>query len=62
VRQVASDYPGVEVRDADILNDADRTATFGVFTTPFIVVDGQLAFVGVPREADLRTLLEQSID
>ena len=33
---------------------ADRVAEYGVFSTPFIVIDDAVEFVGVPREADLR--------
>lgn len=47
----------------NILDDVDRTTLFGVFSTPFIVVDGSLAFVGVPREGELRARIgERSTD
>ena len=55
VREVAKDYSGVEVREVHILDAVERVAGYGVFTTPFIVMDGELEFVGVPRESDLRT-------
>ena len=58
VRQVAPDYPGVEVREIHILDAPDRVVAYGVFSTPFIVIDGRVEFVGVPREADLRGRLE----
>ena len=54
VRQVAPDYAGVDVREVHITDAADRVVEYGVFTTPFIVIDGQVEFVGVPRESDLR--------
>ena len=54
VRQVAPDYAGVEVREIHITDAADRVVEYGVFSTPFIVIDGRLEFVGVPRESDLR--------
>jgi glutaredoxin len=54
VRQVAPDYAGVEVREIHITDAADRVVEYGVFTTPFIVIDGKVEFVGVPRESDLR--------
>jgi glutaredoxin len=54
VRQVAPDYSGVEVREVHITEAPDRVVDYGVFTTPFIVIDGEVAFVGVPRERDLR--------
>lgn len=54
VQKVADDYPGVRVREVHIMDAADRVAEYGVFSTPFIVIDGALEFVGIPREADLR--------
>ena len=54
VRQIASDHAGVEVREVHITEAPDRVVEYGVFSTPFIVIDGELAFVGVPRERDLR--------
>ena len=57
VSRVASRYPGVDVRDVDLVEAAERAARYNVFTTPFIVVDGELAFVGVPREPELEAYL-----
>jgi glutaredoxin len=57
VQQVAPDYPGVEVREIHILDAPERVVAYGVFSTPFIVIDGKVEFVGVPRESDLRERL-----
>jgi len=57
LQQVAPDYPGVEIREIHITEAPDRVVDYGVFTTPFIVIDGRVAFVGVPRESDLRQRL-----
>ena len=61
VRRIVSEYPGVEVRDVHILDAPDRVVQYGVFTTPFLVFDGRLEFVGVPRESDLRERLQQKL-
>jgi glutaredoxin len=61
VRQVAPDYSGLEVRDVHITEAGDRVAGYGVFSTPFIVMDGELEFVGVPREADLRSRIAERL-
>ena len=58
VTQVLADYPGTEVREIHILDAADRVVAYGVFSTPFIVIDGKVEFVGVPREDDLRRRLD----
>ena len=57
VQQIAPDYPDVEVREIHILDAPDRVVEYGVFSTPFIVIDGKLEFVGVPKERDLRDRL-----
>ena len=57
VKQVAPDYPAVEVREIHILDAPDRVVEYGVFSTPFIVIDGKLEFVGVPKESALRDRL-----
>ena len=54
VQKVADDYPGVRVREVHIMDASDRVAEYGVFSTPFIVMNGALEFVGMPRDADLR--------
>ena len=54
VKTVAQDYPEVTVKSIHILDAVDRVAAYGVLSTPFIVMDGGLEFVGVPREGDLR--------
>jgi thiol-disulfide isomerase/thioredoxin len=54
VEKVAQEFPDVTVRAIHILEAPDRVAAYGVFSTPFIAMNGALEFVGVPREADLR--------
>ncbi len=57
VRHVALEYSGIEVREVHITEAPERVVDFGVFSTPFIVMDGELEFVGVPRESELRQRL-----
>jgi len=40
---------------------AERVADYNVFTTPFIVMDGELTFGGIPRESDLRAHIAQRL-
>ena len=58
VKRVACDYAGVEVREVHITEAVDRVVSYGVFTTPFIVIDGRVEFIGVPRESELRRRFE----
>lgn len=59
IKRVLADYPDVELREIHITDAADRVVDYGVFSTPFIAIDGKLEFVGVPREADLRGRIGQ---
>jgi glutaredoxin len=53
VKQVAREY-GADVREIHLMDAPERVAHYGIFTTPFIVIDGSVRFVGVPPEAALR--------
>jgi glutaredoxin len=57
VAQVRPDFPDMDVREIHIMDAPERVVEYGVFSTPFIVIDGTVAFVGVPREKDLRERL-----
>ena len=57
IGQVVPDFPDVEVREIHITDAPERVVDYGVFSTPFIVIDGKVEFVGVPREKDLRERL-----
>jgi len=57
IGQIVPDFPNVEVREIHITDAPERVVDYGVFSTPFIVIDGKVEFVGVPREKDLRERL-----
>ncbi len=38
----------VEYRELDVLEELDYAVTMGILTTPSIVINGQLVFVGMP--------------
>lgn len=61
VRKVACDYAGVEVRDVHVTEAVERLLEYAVFTTPFVVIDGRMEFIGVPREPELRRRLERRL-
>ena len=54
LHQIVPEYPDVELREIHILDAPERVVEYGVFSTPFIVMDGHVEFVGVPREQELR--------
>jgi len=58
VRKVASGYAGVEVRDVHVTDAVERIIEYAVFATPFLVIDGRVEFIGMPRESELRRRLD----
>jgi glutaredoxin len=58
VRKVASGYAGVEVRDVHVTDAVERVIEYAVFATPFLVIDGRVEFIGMPRESELRRRLD----
>jgi hypothetical protein len=58
VRQVASQYEAVDVRTIDVAVEVARFAALGTMSIPVILVNGHVAFTGVPSEHELRARLE----
>jgi glutaredoxin len=58
IRRIASDFAGVDVRDVHVTEAVQRVVEYGVFATPFVVIDGRVEFIGMPRESELRRRLE----
>jgi glutaredoxin len=58
VRKVACDYAGVEVRDVHVTEAVERVVEYAVWSTPFVVIDGRVEFIGLPRESELRRRLD----
>ena len=59
---MASEYPNIDVRTVDIMQAVGRVIDYRVFTTPFIVIEGKLDVIGVPREAELRARLARLLE
>ena len=49
-------FPGLEVREWDLLQHPELGPRYGVMATPAIVINGRLEFSRVPRE---QTFLER---
>lgn len=57
VENAKAHFPGLEVREWDLLEHPELAPRYGVMAAPAIVINGRLAFTGVPRETDLRRAL-----
>jgi hypothetical protein len=60
VNKVAQDFPGIDYRVLDLTESPEIGIRYAVHSTPAIVINGKLAFNGVPKEKALRKKLESS--
>ena len=49
----------VNVKEVDITKNPDILRRYPIMSSPGIVIDGKLEFVGVPREKELREKLNK---
>ena len=62
IQQVLQDYKGkVVVKETDITKDPSRLVQLGIMGTPAVLVNGKLAFEGVPDERKLREKIESCL-
>lgn len=43
-------FPGLEVREWDLLEHPELSPRYGVMAAPALIINGRLEFSGVPRE------------
>lgn len=55
---VKGDYPDLQIEDIDVTQHPEVAAQYGVFVSPTIVINGEVAFTGGVREKDLRARLD----
>ncbi len=58
VQHAKARFPGLEVRESDLLEHPELGPRYGVTATPAIVINGRLEFSGVPREQAFLKRLE----
>lgn len=56
-----SRLPDIHLEEVDATAHPEVAVKYRVMATPAIVIDGQLAFTGVPREEALRAKLEAAV-
>jgi small redox-active disulfide protein 1 len=54
VKEVAEKIADIEVSVVDITENPEVVQKYMLFATPGIVINGELAFTGIPREEELR--------
>lgn len=51
-------FPGLEVREWNLLEHPELAPRYGVMATPAIVINGRIEFSGVPKEQAFLARLE----
>jgi thioredoxin 1 len=47
----------IEVQELDLLEQPELAAEYGIWSTPALIINGELAFTGAVKESDLREKL-----
>lgn len=62
VREVAPSFGNsVEVEEVNAWEEQERTAKYGIMGVPAIVINGKVAFVGVPDRKALIKAIEEAL-
>lgn len=56
--RVKPDYPELVVEEIDITQQPEAAARYGVFVSPAVIINGEVAFAGGVREQELRAKLD----
>lgn len=59
LERVIGDYPGVKIKEINILDHPKDAVKYGIMSSPAIVINEKVEFIGVPSEKNLRKLLEK---
>jgi thioredoxin 1 len=52
----------IEVQELDLLEQPELAAEFGIWSTPALIINGELAFTGAVKEVALRQKLAEARD
>lgn len=51
-------FPQVQIREVNLMDHPELALRYGVLSTPALVINGRLEFMGVPKETKLLERLE----
>ncbi len=54
IKKVIKDYPKLKVKEINIVEHPDDAVKYGIMTSPTIVINEKVAFIGAPSEKALR--------
>lgn len=58
IKKVIKDYPKLKVKEINIVEHPDNAVKYGIMTSPTIVINEKVVFMGVPSEKALRKKFE----
>lgn len=59
IKKVLKDFPNIKIKEIDLVEHPDMAVKYGVMTSPAIIINEAVAFVGVPNEKKFRKKLEE---
>lgn len=59
LEKLKPEFPKMRIKEINIIEHPELVTKYGLMATPGIVIDGELEFVGVPKEGALRELLKR---
>lgn len=59
IKKIKLDFPNLKVKEIDIIQHPEVVQKYQIFSSPGIVINGKLEFVGVPNEEELRKKLNK---
>lgn len=62
IKDIVNEYKGkIKVVETDIVKNPDKLIKFGIMTTPAIIINGKLAFEGVPNKDKLKKKIREAL-
>jgi len=61
IRNVVSNFSGVEFREMNALENRHRLEKLGIRMFPFLLLDGEIIKVGVPEDNELKAMLQHRL-
>ena len=60
IKKVVKEFPKVKIKEINLIDHPDAAVKYNVMSSPAIIIDEKVAFLGVPKEKDLREKLKKS--
>jgi len=59
IKKIIKEYPHIVLKEMNVIEHPKEVVKYGVMSSPTIVINGKVAFIGMPSEKALRKKLEE---